>query len=107
MIGALRNLATALTGQQRFEFGNDLGFQDMLDAVGFAIDLAAGDVGMRDQIQLPQAMFPRSSLRFDAALLGQLNLSPSRVTSSAGLGRRSLCLASPRPTSFREATRQT
>ena len=45
----------------------------MLNAVGFAIHLAGSDVGMRDQIQLPQAVFSRSPLRFDAALLGQLN----------------------------------
>ena len=63
----------ATLSQQFFEFGNHRLPEYVLDQVCIAVDVNRRDIGMRDQVGLPEAMIAHHASRLLKTIFGQLH----------------------------------
>ena len=42
--------------EDAFEFAHEVGFEDVFDHVGIAVNMAGGDVGVGDEVGFPEAV---------------------------------------------------
>ena len=73
-----RELADGLGGvEESFELVYHGAAEDVLDGVGVAVHVAGGDVGVGDEVHLPEAVVADDAAGFGEAQVGEANLLPA------------------------------